>query len=264
VPAEAVPPGGRDVQCSVCGHTWLARPEDEEAGPAARGAASDPGARRPLPGPGGPGAADDEAEAREAGAAPAARGQRSSLTPEVAGILREEAAREAAAREAARAVPAGRPAAPPEPGSPEPGVPEARRAEEARRRMARLRDAASPTVAQAAAAPPSRRDRLPDIEAVSSGLRPSDDRAAAPERARGFRLGLALVLGLAAALALAYAYKPALVTAWPASAAVLTPYEDAVNEGRWWLDGRLRALLDAVGGPGTDAAGPGAAGVPAS
>lgn len=65
VARDAVPAEGRDVQCSNCGVTWLAKPEAE-----------------PKPAPA------------------AAAGPRSTITPEIAEILRAEAAREAAARRA--------------------------------------------------------------------------------------------------------------------------------------------------------------------
>ena len=65
VARDAVPAEGRDVQCSNCGVTWLAKPEAD-----------------PKPAPA------------------AAAGPRSTITPEIAEILRAEAAREAAARRA--------------------------------------------------------------------------------------------------------------------------------------------------------------------
>ena len=64
VARDAVPTEGRDVQCSNCGLTWLATPQPESE--------ADTGAAAPSP--------------------------RSTITPEIAEILRAEAEREAAAR----------------------------------------------------------------------------------------------------------------------------------------------------------------------
>ncbi len=67
---DAVPTEGRDVQCSNCGLTWLAKPPPKTE-------------------------SDTESETRAAVAPPAPR---STITPEIAEILRAEAEREAAAR----------------------------------------------------------------------------------------------------------------------------------------------------------------------
>ncbi len=194
VPADAIPPAGRDVQCSACGHTWFEGDADLAA------------LDSPLAGV--PRVEEDEEEAddladaawREApppGEAVEMRPPRSTVTPEVAEILRSEAEREARARATERPAasqlaaspgkapppPEGRPpardrpaggAAPteapvappgraavdattrPAPGPfPEPvGGRERLRAEEARRRMARLRTSPAPSPAPSGVARP--------------------------------------------------------------------------------------------------------------
>ncbi|MBP1806590.1 zinc-ribbon domain-containing protein [Rubellimicrobium aerolatum] len=114
VPAEAIPQAGRDVQCSACGRTWFqaAEPPAEEA----EAAFGDWEAV--------PRVADDDEEAddlleAQAAPLPPMGMARTTVTPEVAGILRAEAAREAEAR----ASEAGRTR--PEPGSRPPPLPEA-------------------------------------------------------------------------------------------------------------------------------------------
>ncbi|SDF29943.1 zinc-ribbon domain-containing protein [Limimaricola pyoseonensis] len=95
VDEEAVPEEGREVQCSDCGLTWLARRE-------APGAPADD----PAPeGPEGAAPAPDEVEAEdededEAAAAPPPMPRRRTITPEIEEILRAEAEREEAQRRA--------------------------------------------------------------------------------------------------------------------------------------------------------------------
>lgn len=224
---DVIPAAGRDVQCSACGHTWLARPPGAEA-PAPRPAAPPPAVAvddddaravaRAVAIPGTPSApdappapdavpaarAEDEAddtwddeapaEPQPAPAAPPAP-PRPALSPEVAAILREEAEREQAARRAER-----RPAPPPIEEQPDLGLdatvdPDIRRAEEARRRMARLRgEVAPPTAAPVRPPddPPRARERLPDIDEINSSLRAATERAPAgalaePETGSGGR-----------------------------------------------------------------------------
>jgi hypothetical protein len=115
---------------------------------------------------------------------------------------------------------------------------------------AAIRAADPPSVAPAREEPKSRRDRLPDIEEINSTLSPgglAQSRAVADEgeksSGRGFRMGFALVLLVAAGLALAYVYAPRIVVAVPASEPVMTPYVDAVDSARLWLDLRLQDLI---------------------
>ncbi|WP_291837359.1 zinc-ribbon domain-containing protein [Limimaricola sp.] len=195
--------------------------------------------------------------------------QRKAIDPDVAQVLREEAAREAAQRQAEAATGLQT--------QDELGLPTAdlnsRRADEARRRMARLRGeeaagASSTTTTEEPPAPEpggesARRNRLPDIEQINSTLRPtgeknSTDTAATPSGngGRGFRLGFSTVLMAAALLTLAYSTSDRIVAAVPAAAPVMRVYVSTVDQGRAWLDQQMMALTQRLGpsqpdGPGS-------------
>ncbi|MFD1794749.1 hypothetical protein FQV27_06300 [Paracoccus aurantiacus] len=87
VPAGMIPPEGREVECSACGHVWQQHSDMR----AMRGLSGD------LRAPRAPSAA--EAGARDLGAAPDLQ---RPLPDDVLSILREETARELSARRAAR------------------------------------------------------------------------------------------------------------------------------------------------------------------
>ncbi|WP_183077418.1 zinc-ribbon domain-containing protein [Paenirhodobacter hankyongi] len=103
---------------------------------------------------------------------------------------------------------------------------------------------------------PRGRGRLPDIEQINSTLRASADRAGeaaahdtpqvlARQRS-GFRLGFTLVMGAAVVLAALYGLAPRLGAAVPPLAPALRAYVGAVNEGRVWLDGQLRGVIETL------------------
>ncbi|MCC7320812.1 MAG: zinc-ribbon domain-containing protein [Rubellimicrobium sp.] len=290
VAADAIPPAGRDVQCSACSHVWLeggegpALPETAEPAPpeakpeTGTGAASQEEAEPQVePAP------QEEPEAQEEPAPLSVPPpHRPAIAPEVAAILREEAERERARREAER------PAPPlieiqPDLGLEAPADPVSQRAEEARRRIARIRAEAAPEPAAppasapepgpapgtapesapaAAPAPRRARDRLPDIEEINSSLRAATERApahvaeaavAATEAARqgrGFRLGFSVVVAAAAIAAGVYAGAPRIAALVPAFQAPLQRYVAVVDEARLWLDLRLQALLPEDGAGG--------------
>ncbi|WP_373356016.1 zinc-ribbon domain-containing protein [Pseudoroseicyclus sp. CXY001] len=272
VPDDVIPDEGRDVQCSACSHTWFERPGAsvaEEAAPAPpparrmpppvaepegmedlpaslRALAEPPGGRTPAPGaPPAPRRVTPPPPREEPEEAP----MRPSVTPEIAAILREEAAREAEQRrrermggmetqteldlpEAARAAPAPTPA----PDAPDPEDPPLRR------RPVR------PGFGGADSAAP-RRELLPDIDELHTSLRPESEPEPAEEpedtaavTRRGFRRGFSLTLFALAILALAYAFAPNLSELFPAAAPALERYVDAVNAGRVWLDVELQSL----------------------
>ena len=111
------------------------------------------------------------------------------------------------------------------------------------------------TPAQLSAA--SRRDRLPDIEEISSTLSPAvalpldEDEPEPRRRSRsGFRLGFAIVLLLSALMAMVYVYAPRIIAEVPQSETYVRAYADAVDDGRLWLDRNLNRVLDAVGTEG--------------
>lgn len=103
---------------------------------------------------------------------------------------------------------------------------------------------------------PRGRGRLPDIEQINSTLRASADRAGeaaahdtpqvlARQRS-GFRLGFTLVMGIAVVLAALYSFAPRLGAAVPPLAPALGAYVGAVNDGRVWLDGQLRGVIETL------------------
>lgn len=263
VSADAIPPAGRDVQCSACNHTWFEKPGaslDAEAGlePAPRSEPVPPEPSPPEPRP------EPEPEPEPEGIpdpgpasdVPRPDLARPSLSPEVAAILQAERAREEAARKAETIE------SQPDLGLTEPSRgfdPDQQRADEARRRMARLKGEPAPA---AAAAP--RRDLLPDIEEINSSLRPDTStpaatpvrrsRAAADPaeevaRRRGFRYGFATVLFVAAGAALVYVQAPRLAATVPALAPALDRYVEGVDTARLWLDLRLQGLTDRLQRP---------------
>ncbi|PYE84670.1 zinc-ribbon domain-containing protein [Pseudoroseicyclus aestuarii] len=125
VPRDAIPPEGRDVECSNCGAVWLEQPMVDAEGPqddldaaAMTGAAEEAYGREvweeapevaPEP--------EVEPEPAPAAEAPARGLPRSTVTPEIAAILREEAEHE----RRVRAAEAGTDQ--PDPAEPEPEEP---------------------------------------------------------------------------------------------------------------------------------------------
>ncbi|SLN59208.1 hypothetical protein ROJ8625_02988 [Roseivivax jejudonensis] len=210
VPANVIPTGGRDVQCSNCGHTWFqAHPDDPVADDAPEahapvrdaGAAPDPDPhteREPEP------EADPEPEPETVAEHEEDAAPRRQLDPAVADVLRQEAEYEARHRAAESssletqtelALDA------------EPEDEATRRSRQARERMARMRGethedptdrarrAAASTGAVGAGAAlrepdetplpvspeseresASRRDLLPDVDEINQTLRSADER----------------------------------------------------------------------------------------
>lgn len=238
VPDEVIPPEGRDVQCSNCGHTWYqVHPDHPELAETLQA---------PPPGGDFPHEQGGTAAGRPAAA-------RREIDPGISEILREEAEREARlrAREQEGQPLESQPDLGLEAGD---GMDERRR-REARERMARIRG--EDTVGAAADAG-SRRDLLPDIEEINSSLRPGEERTPgteigpflreeafepeAPEKS-GFLRGFAVALAIAAALAVVYAKSEAISAAVPALDPVLSAYTGLVDQARVWLEDQANALL---------------------
>jgi predicted Zn finger-like uncharacterized protein len=237
----AIPDGGRDVQCSNCGHAWFQLPAEVEAAMDEEEALF--------------GAVPAAAVAAPQGPEPAAPPRR-PLDESLMAVLREEAEREAAARRAegttAIEMQTEMPLSPPEGGS---GL-----AAAAARRIAKLKGipvdpapaAAPPVEAEAeavaaatAAKGTSRRGLLPDIEEINSSLRAGgaegDDAGRdEPATRSGFRSGFVLAMLLAAVGAGAYAMAPQIGAELPAAKGALESYVHLVDAGRLWLDGAMR------------------------
>lgn len=228
---SVVPKGGRDVQCSACGHTWYQYP---------KGVALDMRAAD---------LDDDDDEDGTPSAVATARSAAPRIDKTVLDVLREEAERELAERRRDRsgiemqgdlgltrptrskAAPSriyGEADAPPPPPAPDPDP--------------------EPEVT---ASTPRRRKILPDIEELSSTLEPRGDGKAAvahdseqPEAdSQGMRRGVTLVALIAAGLVLLYVLAPVIVGWIPASSGVLGAYVDSINALRASAAGALRGVL---------------------
>ncbi len=229
VPTEVIPEGGRDVQCSNCGHTWYQQHPDDQEGTLSLDAAD---------------MLDDE-DGLEPAAAPRPRAR--ELDPAVADVLRQEAAREAKARVADALE-----------SQPDLGLDDAAPIEEAPvsdSRGQHLRNAppedhvdAAADAAAAAAVTTARSTRLPDVEEINSTLRngsetrrvstPDGEAEIAPRSGafgRGFRWALSLVIFAV----ILYMFAPQIGTAIPEAEALLTSYVETVDKGRVWLDGQV-------------------------
>ncbi|MDF1873705.1 zinc-ribbon domain-containing protein [Vannielia sp.] len=280
VDGSIIPDGGRDVQCSNCGHTWFQMPEGEEAAP--------PPGFDPEPGP----ETEPEAEASPEPAPKPAPQETTRITPQpdatpkpdlepepapvppqrraldsaVMDVLREEAEREKAAR-AAEARPAPEPSPEPE-ASPEPEpnaapTPEAaaegaddlpepdERVVASESHKARMRgEHPAAAVAALSGRAAHRSEMLPDIEEINSTLRASADPSRSAEqpgavveeqrKKRGFRMGFGLMVVIFLGLALLYLHGPKVARAVPALETSITSYINSVNAGRLWLDDLLR------------------------
>lgn len=240
VPDDAIPDSGRDVQCANCGHAWFQARTRTTAPATAPGVPVPPA--RPATARPDPAAYIDSFETAEA---PARVPDEKVLT-----ILREEAEREAKARRE-KTRPLGyqtdlgiEQVAAPRAKAPQPGVtpgPVAARAPET-------------VVAQKMA---TRRDLLPDVEAIKSTLQPVEEpepefvSAAYPgaeeQDGRGaFRSGFLLVLTIAILGASAYTTAPWLAAKLPALSDPLARYVVAVDDLRLQLDELVRQATQLI------------------
>lgn len=254
----AIPEAGRDVQCSNCGHAWFQMPADAEIAREAEedlfGEAASATAQSAepvmVPETAVPDPEDDEESLRPAAS-------RQTLAESVLSVLREEAERETAVRREEDQLPRNAD----QPSSMETqtelgleGATLSSGASAAARHIARLKgaDPDAPLVAEAEPKTAARRDLLPDIEEINSTLRASSERAQADEddidalpnimpRRRGFRSGFVLTMILAVALAMAYVMAPRVIAQIPGSAPTMRAYVAAVDSGRLWIDGLMKA-----------------------
>lgn len=280
VPDDAIPEGGRDVQCSACGHAWFQlRPEaemaaEEEAAlygddvPAA-GADAVAGAVRAAvaetaPPPASPAAAAAAADEDDEDEAPARRPAPDAMAPaledSVLAVLREEAEREAEVRrqEAQRAASRTAEAEGQMQTQPDLGMETAATAGAAmtatQRRLAMLKGEDPDAPPPAPMKPPARRDLLPDVEEINSTLQPGetaggDDVDALPDLTKsgsGFRTGFFLALFLLAVAAVVYVAAPSIGAAVPALDGAMAGYVAAVDGLRAWLNDLLNSASDTL------------------
>jgi predicted Zn finger-like uncharacterized protein len=217
----AIPPVGREVQCSACDHIWfqpnpdvppLPRVVEVEAWPRPLPA------QEPLP---------DKAAPEPEEQAPLHR----FIDANVLAVLREEAEREAAARRAEVAAQSGpADALPPPPPPPVYQPPE-----------------------PAPAAPPA--TVLPDVEAINSTLRARTRARREPatskrrmdrEERKAFTTGFTLVIVLAVLLTAIYVFSPSLIQVVPALAEPLQAYRDLVDGFRESINSSMEGAANAL------------------
>lgn len=252
-----VPATGRDVQCSACGHAWFQYPSEIDAASAADDSvrpAGETGRHDTVS----PDANTGEADTRDVDS-PAAESARRPIDPAVVDVLRAEAAHEERlrAQEAARAAaPQEPPAAdlPPDPAPAEPAPSLAPQAPSSSGRRARQAEAVQPqeTARTETGADSTRGGLLPDIESISSTLKPEEARrrdAAGAERADfdaesrgGFVQGFTAVVVAMLALVLLYMFAEPLARTIPPLEDALTGYVRLVEGALQWVAG----LVDSV------------------
>lgn len=229
VPDSVLPVGGRDLQCSNCGHTWFFKPTQNptpkvEVDPTTR---VEKNRKAPVDDVPPPAAVAKDVTPPDP--------PRKPMDPALAEILRQEADREMSARQAE-----GR--APVEELQEELGLPDTPPPQH-------------PIPPSAAPRPPVRdTDRFPDINQINATLAPS---ATAAERVdqdhkvrcntwRGFRWGLSLVLIIAIIMLLLYAYPNSVSELFPGIKEELAAYVVWVDGLRFWLDGQFNSLLSSM------------------
>jgi predicted Zn finger-like uncharacterized protein len=249
VDASAIPDGGRDVQCSNCGHAWFQISPEAEAELAAEEALFDApqmapataaavtAAHTPDPLP------SDNPEADEP-PPPVTDAPRRSIDESVLAVLREEAARETEVRKAEAPVVETQAELGLE--APAAGL------GAVARRLARLKGEPEP---KADAKPQPRREMFPEIEEINSTLRASNERRAGSAaavastleedagRSSGFRSGFVLMLLLAVILVAAYVMAPKLAQQFPAASGVLTAYVVAADSARNAVNAALQSAI---------------------
>jgi len=275
VPDDAIPDGGRDVQCSACGHAWFQLPPEVEAAAEEEAAlfGDDLPAAPDAAATAWPEDADDAALAAAIGGAvagesgpalaaeaeavtePAAAVPRQELDEDVRSLLREEAEREAEARraEAQRAGARQAEAEGQMQVQADLGVDAAAPAGAAlsptQRRLAMLKgenpDAPPPEPPK----PAARRDLLPDVEEINSTLQPGNsaldaDVDALPDLTRqrsSFRSGFFMMILLLVIAAAIYVMAPQLAEQFPSLKGPLDSYVTFIDGLRIWLNAKMDA-----------------------
>jgi predicted Zn finger-like uncharacterized protein len=215
VAEDAIPSGGRDVQCSNCAHTWFETP-----GASASDTPTEP--RKPTPPPTPTPNADrfsgsindafkDVEDEENLSPAPQPPKNRKPVDPSVADILRQEAAIETTRRktETASTMESQSDLGLSDPAPVRPKAPE----QPAPATVAAVVSAPIASIATTAQAP--RRELLPDIEEINSSLRSDAERIEDG-------------------------------TAGPALANTIKAYVDAIDIGRIWLDDNVQSMLSYI------------------
>lgn len=236
VDASVIPDGGRDVQCSNCGHAWFQISPELEAAIAAEEALYEPPppVERPVP---------------ASASASAAMPQR-QLDESVLAVLKEEAEREVEARRAeAPRMEMQTDMALEAPAKDASGL------GAVAQRLARMKGAETARMVK----PQTRADVFPEIEEINSTLRASSEKrsgaadataaTASPQtQASGFGSGFVLMLVLAVLLVTVYVMAPKIAQQIPAASAALTGFVQAVDLARLQLDQLLQSAIAFLNG----------------
>jgi len=237
VDESVIPEGGRDVQCSNCGTTWLQFSAAELQAAALKPQLADIDAT-------------DEDWAREEAAVaavaatmnpPESAPKRRTLDDAVLNVLREEAEREKHARQAeGSSIETQGDLGLVSPEAPSPSAPDSP-----------LPPATDETLDTAIVSRATRRELLPDIEEINSTLRATSERRGeaasydAPEtlrqRRNGFRKGFLTSLGVMILLLLPYIFAGTLAARFPATAPALGRYSAGIDAVRIWLDSQMKS-----------------------
>lgn len=263
---RVIPEGGRDVQCSNCGHAWFQRSANWQE----RAPDHDPDAALAAPeNTHDSQTAPDEDDWGDEPETPAPARPRRELDDGVRDILAEEAQREMAAR----AHEAGTVETQGELGIEDYGDPEEERRRIARERMARMRGIEEGETLEPEVAPPpppgpqARRDMFPDIDEINSTLdtpdsakpkpkrtpRPAADKDKGREPRGGFSRGFSIVVLLVAIAFGLYVFAPRIVELFPGLTDTMVAYVDLVNRLFGWIEGLMQGVVDKL----EDAAGEG-------
>lgn len=247
---DAIPEGGRDVQCSSCAHTWLQTEKPVVPG-------RDTSKILTTPAPTKNPSEDDEADEteREAKADTSTQPERKPLDSAVADILRQEASRE-------NALPRGGNAAPQATQTEKPsGLVDAG---ETRKRIAQMTEEEGGSRAGTAAASigavtaSANLRAVPDINEINAALRAraeASDTSGLTEAEKqeamqrsGFRRGFFIVLILFAILITPYFFADQIMETLPQTRGFMTSYVEMVDGLRLWLNAQVSAITVMIQG----------------
>jgi predicted Zn finger-like uncharacterized protein len=245
---DAIPAGGRDVQCSSCSHTWFQTEKPAEAA----SVVTPPARSRIVPQAEQSRVVPQAAQSRVVTQVENAIKKRKPLESSIADILRQEAAREKANAEA-EATGQLAPEAPDQPRRNEPTT-----TDDTRRRISMMaeEDAHSPAAMAAAATGAVSDDTnlrtVPSIDEINQQLRTrsqSGDDANLTEaeqqevvQRRGFRRGFAFMLILIAIAIAPYIFADQIVAKFPQVAEPMEKYIATMDDLRLWLNDQFQTV----------------------
>ncbi|MEM9395222.1 MAG: zinc-ribbon domain-containing protein [Pseudomonadota bacterium] len=237
----AIPPQGREVQCSSCGHTWFERPKGAKPQRAVRLQEGETGQSHQ----------DEGVSKDEVAASGAPKLPRRDLDPSVAEILRAEATRETRERrqESETALESQEEFMLATDGAPVGPDPDDET----------LQSAMRPAPQRSLQVP--RRDLLPDIEEINSSLRAKsvlrsgasaalteEEREERARRGRGFRIGFSAILLVALFALLLYSNADRVSATVPGLTAPVEGYVTQIDAIRVWLDEKMANGASAISG----------------